>query len=380
MKTTLVLNLLLALLTACSVEITEVTPVPSPNLLVTPTALALQPPGIESLTPLSSTPTPGSTMPLPAINLNLTGHLLFFKYEPDSHPFLVKFDLTSGALTTLYHPPDKAGFSDAAISPDGTQLVMIYAPPPPPGQQRPSEMGLYVMPTECASRPEGCGSEAPSPLLKQNDRELFVYPVWSPDGQYIYYSHFVYEGDLDTSDYTIERIAYPAGQPEVLVENALWPSLSPDGTKLAYFSFDPANFTEMLNVAEANGANPKLVIPANAFSFMDDHFFSPDGSAIIFSAPGNSAAVDPSWLERLLGIQTASAHGLPADWWRVPVQGGQPERLTQISAEGLYGAFAPDGRHIAFVDFDGVYIMKPDGTEILQLLSPGGSGMLQWQE
>lgn len=97
------------------------------------------------------------------------------------------------------------------------------------------------------------------------------------------------------------------------------------------------------------------------------------------SSTNKTAAVEPSWLERLFGVQTALAHNLPADWWRVSAQGGQPERLTRISAEGLYGAFAPDSQYIAFVDFGGVYIMKPDGTEILQLLSPGGSGMLEWQ-
>ena len=355
----MILLLLALLLSACSVEITEVTPVSSPNLLSTPTSASI------------------AATPLPWADLDLTGQLLFFNYEGDMQQSLVKLDLASGSLTTLFQPPSVARLSDAAVSPDGTQIVMIYAPPAP-DQQRPGATGLYLMPAECASLPEGCGSQAPS-LLRQNAQEWFISPIWSPDGKYIYYAHFVQRDDLSVSDYTIERMAFPDGQSEVVLENALWPSLSPDGSKLAYLSFDPANFNQMLKVAETNGANPRLLIPADTFTVIDDHFFSPDSKTIVFSAPTEFTAAEPSWLEQLLGVQTASAHSFPSDWWRVSVTGGPPERLTQISSIGLYGAFAPDDKHIAFIDLDGVYVMNPDGSEILQLLDITATGMLQWQ-
>jgi Tol biopolymer transport system component len=355
MKTILLLILpLMALLVACSVEITEVTPV--------------------SVTPTTA---PVAATPLPWAERRLAGRLIFLKYEGDMRQLLVKLDLVSGALTTLFDPPDQGRLSNAAISPDGTQIVMIYAPPAP-DQQRPGATGLYLMPAECASLPEGCGSQAPS-LLRQNAQEWFISPIWSPDGKYIYYAHFVQRDDLSVSDYTIERMAYPDGQSEVVLENALWPSLSPDGSKLAYLSFDPANFNQMLKVADANGDNPRLLIPADTFTVIDDHFFSPDSKTIVFSAPTEFTAAEPSWLEQLLGVQTASAHSFPSDWWRVSVTGGEPERLTQISSIGLYGAFVPDGNHIAFIDLFGVYVMNPDGTEILQLLDLTATGMLQWQ-
>ncbi len=355
MKTILPLILpLMALLVACSVEITEVTPVSA-----TPTAA------------------PVAAMPLPWAELRLTGQLIFLKYERDMRQSLVKLDLASGALMPLFDPPDQGRLSNAAISPDRTQIVMIYAPPAP-DRQGPGDTGLYLMPAVCASLPEGCGSQPPT-LLRQNEQEWFVTPIWSPDGKYIYYSHVVQRGDLSVSDYTVERMAYPDGQSEVVLENALWPNLSPDGSKLAYLSFDPANFNQMLKVAEADGANPRLLIPADTFTVIDSHFFSPDGNTIVFSAPNEFTAAEPSWLEQLLGVETASAHSFPSDWWRISVTGGEPKRLTQISSIGLYGAFAPDGNHIAFIDLFGVYVMNPDGTEILQLLDLTATGMLQWQ-
>lgn len=355
----LILPLLVLLLVACSVEITEVTPVSSPDWLTTPTA------------------PPVAATPLPWAELGLTGQLIFLKYEGDMRQSLVKLDLVSGTLTTLFDPPDQGRLSNAAVSPDGTQIVMIYAPPAPdrPG---PGDTGLYLLSAECANLPEGCGSQAPT-LLRQNKQEWFVTPIWSPDGKYIYYAHFVQRASLNVSDYTIERMAYPGGQSEVVLENALWPSLSPDGSKLAYHSFDPNNFNQMLRVAEADGANSQLLIPADTFTVIDSHFFSPDGNTIVFSAPNQFTAAKPSWLEQLLGVQTASAHSFPSDWWRVSVMGGPPERLTQISSIGLYGAFDPAGNHIAFIDLFGVYVMNPDGTEILRLLDLTAMGMLQWQ-
>lgn len=348
MKTilSLIFPLLALLLVACSVEITEVTPV-------------------------SATPTrvPTTATPLSWTDRSLTGQLIFLKYEGDMRQSLVKLDLSSGELTSLFDPPDQGRLSNAALSPDGTQIVMIYAPPAL-DRLGPGDTGLYLLPAD--------GSQAPI-LLRQNKQEWFVTPTWSPDGKYIYYAHFVQRASLNVSDYTIERMAYPGGQPEVVLENALWPRLSPDGSKLAYLSFDPANFNQMLKVAEADGTNPQLLIPADTFTVIDDHFFSPDGSTIVFSAPTEFTAVEPSWLEQLLGVQTASAHSFPSDWWRISTTGGEPERLTRISSIGLYGTFAPDGNHIGFIDLFGVYVMNPEGTEILRLLDQTATGMLQWQ-
>lgn len=371
MKTRIVVNfsLMVWLLTACSVEITDVTPVSQQDLLVTPTPLAIWTPAPQPIGPISPIATPTSAKPLPWANLHLTGQLVFLNFGQTGQT-LVKLDLVSGALTTIFQPPKGARLGEAAVSPDGTQIVMTYAPPPATGQTQSGYGGLYLMPTD--------GSNTPRPLLEKEE-ESFSTPVWSPDGQYIYYSHFFNGAGYNTLNYTVERVIYPDGQPEVLLENAFWPSLSPDGSKLAYLSFDPDTYTEMLKLADAAGTNPKLVMPADAFPIIDAHFFSPDGSRIIFSTPNKSAGVKPSWLEQLLGIQIASAHGLPSDWWRVSVRGGQSERLTQISGSGLYGDFALDGKHIAFIDLNGVYIMNSDGTQILQLLTTMAYGMLQWQ-
>jgi len=60
------------------------------------------------------------------------------------------------------------------------------------------------------------------------------------------------------------------------------------------------------------------------------------------------------------------------------VAGGRPERLTKLYSTGLNGAFAPDRKHIAFIDLTGVFVMNPDGTQISQLLDVIASGTLTW--
>ena len=77
-----------------------------------------------------------------------------------------------------------------------------------------------------------------------------------------------------------------------------------------------------------------------------------------------------SWLDRVFGVEIALADGSPADWWRVPVAGGQPEQLTHIYDTSLYGVFSPDGQHIVYCSGSGLSVMNADGTGVTSLLTP----------
>jgi Tol biopolymer transport system component len=347
------------LLPACTARLTDITPVAGPEQVATPTPAGL------------STPQPATPTPLSVADFGLTGQFLFLTSSVEGQK-LVKLDLVSGALTTLFAAPNQSWMSDGAVSPDGRQIVVTYAPPPAADKGEFSPPGLYTMPLA------GAGSLLP--ILEPDDRnEAYSTPAWSPDGRYLYYSHLVYSAaDGYLPHYTIERWAYPGGQPQVLVKDGLWPSLSPDGSKLAYLSFNLDTQATTLSLADADGAHAVPVLAPDAFPIVDAHFFTPDGQQIIFSAVGEQPVSQGSDLEKWLGVGTARAHNLPSDWWRISVGGGQPERLTQIYSSGLYGAYAPDGSRIAFIDYSGLYLMNPDGSEIAQLLQISTWGMLAW--
>ena len=75
----------------------------------------------------------------------------------------------------------------------------------------------------------------PQPLFKTvQAKESYFDPTWSPDGKWLYYVHLTTPvTQTDTSRFDIVRLAYPAGQPAVVVRDAFWPRVSPDGQHLA---------------------------------------------------------------------------------------------------------------------------------------------------
>jgi Tol biopolymer transport system component len=320
-------------------------------------------------------------------DLNLSGRLIYLAFGRGSQS-LDELNLATGTMTTLFDPPDSAWINSTAVSPDSNQLVLAYAPPPPEGEIAYGYTDLYIAPLDQLDRMQ--------PVLERTDpQESYFSPVWSPDGLYIYYVHLVNTASITSTAeqmpfgavsyrYDIERMGYPGGQPERLIENAMWPRLSPDGSKLAYVSFDWNTYVNDLYVADADGANSTLLMPSGTFIAVDAPLFTADGGMVIFSAVGGPATPSPtpapslSWLDQLLGVQIASAHNIPSDWWRVPVTGGQPEQMTQIYDTGMYGALSPDGTRIAFVSAYGISVMNPDGSDLQMVSQAWVGGSLDW--
>jgi Tol biopolymer transport system component len=354
--------LLLWLASACSINLTDTAPPPTAPAQPTPTAQ------------LNGAPAPTAIPPQWA-NLNLTGRLIF--NQPKFG--LTQLDLTTGALTTLFALPEEGWLTGAALSPDGQQFVLAYAPPPPSGEVQLGYTDLYLLPV---------GGDAPEILLARSDpQESFFNPLWSPDGQYVYFSHFKPQREINGTPppapfvYTIERLAYPGGSPEVVVTDAFWPALSSDGTRLTYVGSDPETYLNHLYVAEADGSNPVNLLTPDSFQAVDAPFFTPDGEAIVFSAVGEGPKA-LTWMDQLLGASSVFAapaeHNVPSDWWRIPAAGGSPTRLTRIYDTGLFGDFAPDGEHIAFITGTGVYVMSPEGGNVYPLLGLQAFGSVEW--
>lgn len=276
--------------------------------------------------------------------------------------------------------PENGWLTGAALSPGGQTFVMAYRPPPPPDQVQLGYTDLFLLSND--------GSIEPQPLLIRSDpQESYFSPLWSPDGEYVYFAHFkpfrVDDGvqPLVLFQYTIERLAYPDGQPEVVATNAFWPALSPDGTKLAFVSSDPTTYLNDLYVANADGSDITKILPPEAFEAVDAPFFTPDGSAVVFSAVGEGPAqltLFDQWFGVRLVYAEPQAHSVPSDWWSISITGGAPTRLTRIYDSGLFGDYAPDGQHIAFISATGVYAMSPEGGSVYPLMGLQAFGSIEW--
>ena len=63
----------------------------------------------------------------------------------------------------------------------------------------------------------------------------------------------------------------------------------------------------------------------------------------------------------------------------MPADGsGEPQRLTNLNAIGLYGDFDEGGQHLAFISAAGVHVMGPDGSNLTQLRDIATTGTIDW--
>jgi Tol biopolymer transport system component len=158
-------------------------------------------------------------------------------------------------------------------------------------------------------------------------------------------------------------------QVSAIAQNALWPRLSPDGTQLAYVVIDPSG-ANALYVSKPDGQQARQVPLPPTFQFVDAPMFSPDNQTLLFAGATPTSAPSPLSFDDFWSVPVAYADGGPANWWRVPVAGGEPVQLTHFQESGLYGSFSPDGRHLAYLSGSGLFIMSSDGKGIVTAVTP----------
>jgi Tol biopolymer transport system component len=166
--------------------------------------------------------------------------------------------------------------------------------------------------------------------------------VWSHDGKTIY--HVFEERDENKRSYRIlardlksgsEKELYRAPEKESLMRVSL--SRSPDGKWLAFAN--KVNKERIINIVSTSGKESRRL-----YSFKDSvnwatpTEWSPDGNYILF-ARSSSPENDPSYIGNRAGL------------WRIPVDGGEPEKLGMTMFRFHQLSFHPDGKHLAFSSF-----------------------------
>ena len=298
----------------------------------------------------------------------LQGQIVFVEIN-EKDQIVTEYDLASRRTRRLFTAPENAWIAQTAVSPKDFQIVMAYAPEPPAGQVQFGYTGLYFLSE---------GSEPQEFLPRSMAEEVFYNPVWSPAGDVLYYSHVIPDAEKSFAfTNQLERLIIETGGIEHVAMDGIWPSVSPDGTQVVYVTISPYTLANALYIADANGENARLLVAEDRFQVMDAPMFSPDGRWVYFSA-SEQISVSLTWWENLLGIQVAAAHNIPSDWWRIPVSGGEIERLTNRDEVGLYGDISTDGEAIIFVSTSGLYQMNADGTGLERLLELSAIPSLSW--
>lgn len=184
-----------------------------------------------------------------------------------------------------------------------------------------------------------------NPQTVVSSNEPVISPAWSPDGTQLAYVSFekkkpiVYVQSLST------------GKRQLLANfkgNNSAPAWSPDGTKLAIVLTYGAN--SQVHTISLNGSGLKLVTKSTAID--TEPVFSPDGNWIYFS----------------------SDRGGKPQIYKVPVGGGSPTRVTFEGNYNVSPKLSPDGKFLAYIRNDGgkfKVALQDLSTGQVQLLSEG---------
>ncbi len=174
-------------------------------------------------------------------------------------------------------------------------------------------------------------------IIYESDK-LIEAPNWSPDGKYLL---------VNTGGDLYKLPVGGSGSPELqkidlgsLTKCNNDKSISPDGKLIAFSSSGRAKGSQVYT-APSDGGTPKLLVPETPSYF---HGFSPDGKwlAVVAQRSGNF------------------------DLFRVPVDGGQQQRLTMSPGYDDGPDYSPDGKWIYFNSNRSgawrIWRMPPDGA------------------
>jgi Tol biopolymer transport system component/DNA-binding winged helix-turn-helix (wHTH) protein len=250
--------------------------------------------------------------------------------------------------------------SDAAFSPDGSQVAFVWTGPPLPNGEN-QRVHIYV---------SQVGAEAPRQLTNSEGWE--IAPVWSPDGKYIAFMR-VTQDHRDDGIYIAsaqggsERRAYSIEIPNITKELD-W---SPDGKYLAFAernSPDEAAAVYLLSLDTLQRS--PLTFPPKGILGDSSPVFSPDGKALAFlrdrldtqeiyvvpSQGGQPRQV--TFDNRIIQGVTWSASGRDlifssnragaSSLWRISARGGTPERLPISGGMAVRPAVARQGNRMAY--------------------------------
>jgi len=184
-----------------------------------------------------------------------------------------------------------------------------------------------------------------NPQTVVSSNEPLISPAWSPDGTRLAYVSFEKKKPI------IFVQSLTSGSREVLANykgNNSAPAWSPDGSKLAIVLTYGAN--SQIYTISASGGGLKQITKSTAID--TEPAFSPDGNWIYFS----------------------SDRGGKPQIYKVPADGGSPSRVTFEGAYNVSPRFSPDGKALAYIRNDGGKFrvaMQDLASGQVQLLSEG---------
>jgi TolB protein len=292
-------------------------------------------PSVQEVTPAGPTPVLPTPLP-PAANQGK----IAYSSERDGLWQIMAMNADGSdevSLTAAF-----GAFSRPSWSPDGSRLGMRMDIP---------TSGIAVMEV----RSEG-GRLAGSQPVAITD-QFSDGPSWSPDGKSLVYSATQDSGGgwlTFVSDIGTGANRQLTGIPE----NATDPSLSPDGSRLAFAWYTDEHQTHDLYLINADGTGMLNLTNTPNLNEIGPAW-SPDGKMIAYSG----------------AIYAADGSNSPSDLYIINTDGSDPRQLTIHPDADFDPAWSPDGKQLAFVSERNsnndsnyeIYLINADGSGEMRL-------------
>ena len=254
----------------------------------------------------------------------------------------------TGAQPTAATLADGSIISDLALSPDGSNYALTYAPNAN-GTTAVDDllklMDLYVMPAS---------SGQPRLLLSHGQAGGAIsHPAWSSDGKFVY---AVLTSDTSSAT-SIVRVTVADGSVVKIADSASGPSCAPDGKTLIFVHIQSSDGYAEVWRANLDGSNPKA-IKGSRFQNVVSPVVSPDGKTLAFSAPYIPTR-QSSLVPRIpfFSPSVASAHGGNWEVYTLPLKGGKAEVRTAFAENQPRLVWSPTGDELAVNADLGLYVV-----------------------
>jgi Tol biopolymer transport system component len=209
------------------------------------------------------------------------------------------------------------------------------------------------------------GTDLRAVVAHESENVFYDTPRYDPTGTYLYFHRnaaIVKNGTYIGNESTVERLNVKTGERVRLLNDAADPTLSPDGSLIAFVHLNKDGQNDNIWVANSDGTNGHVLFK-DTFFYVQAPRFSPATGEIVFCGAGHAA---PKSSDRYL---PHNAHlGIPSEIFVVKQEGSGLRSLAQ-TGDDTFPAWSLDGSRLAYVSTGGFFEMSLKDGAIKTLAS-----------